>query len=107
VVKDEAKSDSFFGRSDNAAFAVAGVPSTTLSVTYVFGDYIGRATNGPSWITRTWPRWTAPSRWAAFGLADGTEEPQWNAENRKTEAYRKARRNRTVQGDGDGRTLRA
>ena len=32
VVKDEQNSDSFFGRSDNQAFADAGVPAHTLSV---------------------------------------------------------------------------
>ena len=36
VVKDEASSDSFFARSDNQAFADAGIPAHTLSVGYVF-----------------------------------------------------------------------
>src|SRR5262249_47950199 len=35
VIKHEKNSDSFFSRSDNATFADAGIPSTTLSVSYV------------------------------------------------------------------------
>ena len=31
--------DSYFARSDNVRFADAGVPSTTISVTYMFPDY--------------------------------------------------------------------
>ena len=38
-MKDEASSDSFFARSDNQAFADAGIPAHTLSVGYVFPDY--------------------------------------------------------------------
>jgi hypothetical protein len=91
VVKDEAKSDSFFGRSDNAAFAVAGVPSTTLSVTYVFGDYHRPGDKWPKLDYENMAKVDRAIALAAFGLADGTEEPRWNAENRKTEAYRKAR----------------
>ena len=41
VVKHEKNSDAFFGRSDNAQFAAAGVPSTTISVAYIFPDYHG------------------------------------------------------------------
>src|ERR1022692_2439024 len=36
---EEFPADAFFGRSDNATFADAGIPSTTLSVSYVFPDY--------------------------------------------------------------------
>ena len=91
VVKDEAKSDAYFMRSDNAAFAQVGVPSTTLSVTYAFSDY---HKPGDKWPKLDYENMAGVDRaiaLAAFGLADGTEEPRWNAENRKTEAYRKAR----------------
>ncbi len=91
VVKDEAKSDAFFGRSDNAAFAAAGVPSTTLSVTYVFGDYHRPGDKWPKLDYENMAKVDRAIALAAFGLADGTEEPRWNAENPKTEAYRKAR----------------
>ena len=39
VIKHDTNSDAFFSRSDNATFADAGIPSTTLSVSYVFPDY--------------------------------------------------------------------
>ncbi len=39
AIKHEKNSDSYFRRSDNAAFADAGVPSTTISVAYDFPDY--------------------------------------------------------------------
>jgi hypothetical protein len=38
-VKHEKNRDAFFSRSDNAPFADAGIPSTTLSVSYDFPDY--------------------------------------------------------------------
>jgi Zn-dependent M28 family amino/carboxypeptidase len=91
VVKDEANSDSFFGRSDNAAFAQAGVPSTTLSVTYGFGDYHKPGDKWPKLDYENMTRVDRAIALAAYGLADGAEEPRWNAENPKTEAYRKAR----------------
>ena len=91
VVKDEAKSDAFFARSDNAAFAAAGVPSTTLSVTYVFGDYHKPGDEWPKLNYENMARVDRAIALAAYGLADGAEVPRWNAENPKTEAYRKAR----------------
>ena len=91
VVKDEANSDSFFGRSDNAAFAQAGVPSTTLSVTYGFGDYHKPGDKWPKLDYENMTRVDRAIALAAYGLADGAEEPRWNAENPKTEAYRKER----------------
>ena len=91
VVKDEAKSDAFFMRSDNAAFAAVGVPSTTLSVTYVFGDYHKPGDEWPKLDYENMARVDRAIALALYGLADSGEEPRWNAENPKTETYRKAR----------------
>jgi len=93
VVKDEAKTDAFFTRSDNAAFATVGVPSTTLSVTYVFSDYHQPGDEWPKLDFENMAKVDRAIALAAFGLADGVEVPQWNAENPRTEAYRKAREN--------------
>jgi hypothetical protein len=91
VVKDEAKSDPYFSRSDNAAFADVGVPSTTLSVTYAFSDYHGAGDEWPKLDYENMAKVDRTIALAAYHMADSTEEPQWNAENPKTEAYRKAR----------------
>ena len=93
AVKDEAKSDSYFSRSDNAAFAAVGVPSTTLSVTYSYSDYHGAGDEWPKLDYENMAKvdWTIAL--AVYQMADGTGAPQWNANNPKTEAYRKARAN--------------
>ena len=41
AVKHDKTSDSYFRRSDNAAFADVGVPSTTISVAYDYDDNFG------------------------------------------------------------------
>jgi Zn-dependent M28 family amino/carboxypeptidase len=94
VVKDEAKSDPYFTRSDNAAFAEVGVPATTLSVTYSYGDY-HRA--GDEWQKLNYENmakvdWTIAL--AFYHMADTAEVPHWNEQNPKTEPFRKARSNR-------------
>jgi len=69
VVKDKKNSDSFFARSDNAAFANAGVPSTTLfGRLHLSGFITAPATSGPSSTTTTWPRWMARWRWVCSAL---------------------------------------
>ncbi|HUA63452.1 MAG TPA: M28 family peptidase [Verrucomicrobiae bacterium] len=91
VVKDEAKSDPYFNRSDNAAFAAVGVPSTTLSVAYSYSDYHGAGDEWPKLDYDNMAKvdWTIAL--AFYHMADSTDEPHWNADNPKTENYRKAR----------------
>jgi hypothetical protein len=91
VVKDEARSDPYFSRSDNAAFASAGVPSTTLSVTYAFSDYHGAGDEWPKLDYENMVKVDRTIALAAYQMADSTEEPHWNAENPKTASYRQAR----------------
>ena len=62
VIKDEQNSDAFFGRSDNQAFADAGVPPTPSQWATSSRTITRRGTSGPNWITRTWPASTEPSR---------------------------------------------
>lgn len=91
VVKDEQNSDSYFGRSDNQAFADAGIPSHTLSVGYIFPDY---HRPGDEWPKIDYDNMARVDRTVALGVfrvADSTQEPQWNAANPKTERYIKAR----------------
>ncbi len=89
VVKDEQSSDSFFARSDNQAFADAGVPSHTLSVGYVYPDY---HQPGDEWPKIDYENMAKVDRTVALGIfriADSPQTPQWNAANPKTAPYRK------------------
>jgi hypothetical protein len=91
VVKHEKNSDSFFGRSDNATFADAGIPSTTLSVSYVFPDY---HQPGDEWQKLDYDNLAKVDVTVALGvleMADSAQAPQWNKENPKTARYVQAR----------------
>jgi Zn-dependent M28 family amino/carboxypeptidase len=93
VVRHEQNSDSFFGRSDNAAFAEAGVPSTTLSVAYIYPDY---HRPGDEWPKLDYDNMSKVDGAVALGvyrIADSAEAPQWNKANPKTARYVKAREN--------------
>ena len=87
VVKHEKNSDSFFGRSDNAAFALAGIPSTTLSVSYMFPDY---HRPGDEWQKLDYDNMAKVDATVALGILDmanRAQAPQWNKENPKTAPY--------------------
>jgi hypothetical protein len=90
LVKDEVNSDSFFARSDNQAFADAGIPSHTLSVGYLFPEYHQA---GDEWQKIDYDNMAKIARTVALGvhrIADNAAAPKWNAENPKTAAYVKA-----------------
>jgi hypothetical protein len=87
VIKHEKNSDSFFGRSDNATFADAGIPSTTLSVSYVFPDY---HQPGDEWQKLDYDNLAKVDVTVALGvldMANSAQAPQWNKENPKTARY--------------------
>ncbi len=91
VVKDEKNSDPFYAASDNQAFADAGVPSHTLSVSYIFPDYHKA---GDEWFKIDYENMAKVDRavaLAVFRIADSAEAPQWNTANPKTARYAKAR----------------
>jgi Zn-dependent M28 family amino/carboxypeptidase len=91
AVKHVENSDSFFGRSDNAAFADAGVPSTTLSVSYIFPDY---HRPGDEWPKLDYDNMAKVDNAVALGvyrIADSAEAPRWNKDNPKTARYVEAR----------------
>jgi hypothetical protein len=90
LVKDEVNSDNFYGRSDNQAFADAGIPSHTLSVGYLFPEYHQA---GDEWQKIDYDNMAKVARTVALGvyrIADNPAPPKWNAENPKTAAYVKA-----------------
>jgi hypothetical protein len=91
VVKHEKNSDAFFGRSDNATFADAGIPSTTLSVSYVFPDY---HQPGDEWQKLDYDNLAKVDVTIALGvleMADREQAPQWNKQNPKTARYLQVR----------------
>ncbi|HEY3739005.1 MAG TPA: M28 family peptidase, partial [Bryobacteraceae bacterium] len=91
AVKDEKNSDAYFTRSDNAALAAAGVPSTTLSVAYEFPDY---HKVGDEWQKVDYANMALVDRTialAAIDIANSAETPRWNASNPKVEPFIKAR----------------
>jgi hypothetical protein len=88
VVKHPTKSDSYFGASDNAAFARAGIPAHTISVAYMFPDYHGA---DDEWEKIDFANMAKVDRMAALGLvtiADGPT-PAWNKDNPKASRYQK------------------
>ena len=91
VVKHEKNSDSFFGRSDNAAFADAGVPSTTLSVSYIFPDYHRPGDEWPKLDYDNMAKVDVAVALGVFRMADSVEAPRWNKDNPKTSRYVAAR----------------
>jgi len=91
VVKHEKNSDLFFGRSDNAAFADAGIPSTTLSVAYIFPDY---HQPGDEWQKLDYDNMAKVDVTVALGILDmanSAQAPLWNKENPKTARYMQVR----------------
>jgi hypothetical protein len=91
AVKHPTKSDSFFGRSDNATFADAGIPSTTLSVSYEFPDY---HQPGDEWQKLDYENLARVDATVALGIlsmANSDQAPQWNKENPKAARYVQAR----------------
>jgi Zn-dependent M28 family amino/carboxypeptidase len=91
VVKDEKNSDPFFTRSDNAAFAMAGVPSTTISVSYVFPDYHGAGDEWPKLDYENMAHVDRAIALAIYAIGDSAAEPQWNAADPQVERFVKAK----------------
>ena len=91
AIKHEQNSDSFFRRSDNATFADAGIPSTTISVSYVFPDY---HQPGDEWQKLDYDNMAKVDCAIALGilsLANNPEPPHWNKNNPNTARYTEAR----------------
>lgn len=90
VYKNEKSSDAFFARSDNQSLADAGVPAHTLAVAFEFPDY---HKVGDEWQKIDYDNMAKVDRMVALGLlsiSNSAAVPHWNADNPKTEQYRKA-----------------
>jgi hypothetical protein len=87
VVKHEKNSDAFFGASDNASFAEIGIPSTTLSVSYIFPDYHKVGDEWPKLDYENMAKVDGAIALGLFRIADSAVAPQWNRNNPRTARY--------------------
>jgi hypothetical protein len=86
VLKHPTRSDSYFGASDNASFARAGIPAHTISVAYMFPDYHGA---DDEWEKIDFVNMARVDRMATLGLitiANGPA-PAWNKDNPRAAPY--------------------
>ena len=80
-------SASFFSRSDNAAFARAGIPAHSFCTAFIFPDYHGA---GDHWDKIDYENMAAVNRVIAIGLirlANADDPPEWTEGHRATERY--------------------
>jgi hypothetical protein len=91
VIKHEKNSDAYFTRSDNAAFAEAGVPATTLSVAYDYPDYHKAGDEWPKLDYENMARVDRTVALAALDIANNPQAPKWDESNPKTARFVKAR----------------
>jgi Zn-dependent M28 family amino/carboxypeptidase len=87
AVKDEKNSDAYFSLSDSATFADAGVPSSTVSVAYMFPDYHEVGDEWPKLDYDNMAKVDSAIALAVFRLADSAEAPRWNPDNPSTARY--------------------
>jgi Peptidase family M28 len=91
AIKHEKNSDAYFTRSDNAAFAEAGVPATTLSVAYDYPDYHKAGDEWPKLDYENMAKVDVTVALAALDIANNPQAPKWDESNPKTERFVKAR----------------
>jgi len=92
LVKDEARTDQFFSQSDNLPFASAGIPSTTLSVTYEFPDAHQPGDEWQKLDYENMARVDDAIAWGIWMMADDAQAPQWNLENARAAQYARTRK---------------
>lgn len=90
AVKHEQFSDPFYQASDNIAFAPAGVPATTLSVTYQFPDYHQKGDEAEKLDYPNMAKVTRGIAQGAYLMAETAEKLVWNETDPKVKAYREA-----------------
>lgn len=90
--RHERNSDPYFMRSDNAALARVGVPSTTVSTAYSFPDY---HRVGDHWEKLDYPNFAKVVNAIAggvLGMANSSRAVEWNAANPKVTSYIEAQK---------------
>jgi len=96
VTKHTRWSDAFFSRSDNQAFADAGIPSGTLCTAYMFPDYHQVGDHADKLDYTNMAKIVRMVASGVASLADSKDEPRWNAANEKAAKYLRAWRKLTA-----------
>ncbi len=91
VDDDAGRSDRYFLESDNASFARAGVPSTTVAAALEYPDYhrVGDEWQKIDFSNMAHVDCTIAQ--AVFSAANAAQPPHWNESNPSTARYRKRR----------------
>lgn len=90
VYKHPRNSDPFFSRSDNQAFADAGVPAHAVLAAYIFPDYHRPGDEWQKLDYDNMAQLTRTSAIAVWRMANNPKPPAWNQSNPKTAEYLKA-----------------
>lgn len=83
-------SDGYFFSSDNASFAMQGVPAVTVSTAYSFPDYHKVGDHADKLDYDNLAKIIHMAAGGILGIAKSSKTPEWNKENPKTERYLKA-----------------
>jgi Zn-dependent M28 family amino/carboxypeptidase len=87
VVNDRKRGDEYFERSDNISFSRAGMPSTTVSVSYEFPDYHGLGDEWPKISYNNMQQVACGIAVGVLSIANLPDPPHWNSGNQKSRRY--------------------
>jgi hypothetical protein len=87
VVNDRKRGDAYFERSDNISFSRAGMPSTTVSVSYEFPDYHGLGDEWPKISYNNMQQVTCGIAISVLSIANSPDPPHWNSGNQESRRY--------------------
>lgn len=83
-------SDGYFFSSDNASFALQGIPAVTVSTSYSFPDYHKVGDHADKLDYDNLAKIVDMAARGILAIAKSPKAPEWNKENAKTERYLKA-----------------
>jgi hypothetical protein len=92
LVKDARYTEPFFSQSDNLSFASAGIPCTTVSVTYEFPDAHMPGDEWQKLDYENMARVDDAIAWGIWMIAEDAQPPAWNLENAAAAAYARERK---------------
>lgn len=84
-------SDAYFLASDNAAFALKGIPAHTICTAFMFPDYHRVSDHADKLDYSNMAKVLRAIALGILSIADSEKAPQWNSENPKTRRFRDAR----------------
>ncbi|MFN3728610.1 MAG: M20/M25/M40 family metallo-hydrolase [Fimbriimonadaceae bacterium] len=87
VLKHPRNSDAYFGASDNAALARAGIPAHTVSVAYSFPDYHAPGDHADKLDYDNMALVTRAILMGVAHLADRPNAPKWNEDNPRAQNF--------------------